>query len=276
MCFILKFFKSLPHSIEYAIERGLDDVSLSSKGDLDVLIRKPDFPIIIKAARSAGILISSSITYGGARIFLGDDDGNIKRVDFDWFIHYKGIPLDSVEHYINRRQKDPETELFVLAEKEHAAIINHIKNSYGGAEKYRQFLEKNNYRVLNKRQRAQFIFATFIRYPFTSIMGKIRYSACYLLRAIYPTGLSVYGLAKHQLESNQDIMYLFQNRISSSRGSRDFLNTHFLSRLSITPNPQHADIVLKTETDNAEMTATVVKYLRSMRTHIPTLLFKMA
>ena len=254
----------------------LDDVSLSSQGDLDILIRKSDFPNIIKAARCAGILISSSITYGGARIFLGDDDGNIKRVDFDWLIHCRGIPLDSVDNSIKARQIDPTTGLFVLPEKQHAAMINLIKNSYGGAEKYRQLLERNGYQVLSKAQRNRLILTTLVRHPIASIMGKVRYLACYLLRAVYPTGLLIYGLSRQQLENNRDVMYLFQNRISSSNGLRTFFDTRIMSRLCITSNTQHADIALDFDTDLKTMTTEVVKYLRSTRAHIPAPLFKLS
>ena len=275
MNFILKFFQSLPYNIEYAIERGLDEVAISSSGDLDILIRKRDFPALIQAARDANILTSLSISYSGARIFLGDCNG-IKRIDFNWIAHYRGLPLGSVEKYLQARRKDSVTGLFVLPDKQHAAFIYLIKNSYGGAEKYRQLLEENNFMVLNKRQRHWLIFTAIIRHPLASIAGKIRYTASYLFRFIYPTGLLVSGLSRQQLENNHDVMYLFQNRISSKRGLKAFLDTRLLSRLCITPDIRRADIALNGGADNRETTTAIVKYLRSTRTRIPALLFKLA
>lgn len=275
MNFIIDFFRSLPSNLEYAIARGLDDVALSAKGDLDILIRKKDFPALIQAARDANILTSLTISYSGARIFLSDNN-NIKRVDFNWVAHYRGLPLGSIEDHIKSRYKESAMGVFVLPDKQHADFIYRIKNTYGGAEKYRQLLEKNNYRVLTKNQRNWFILSTFLRHPLASIIGKIRYSACYLLRATYPTGLGVFCLSKQQLENNQDVMYLFLDRISYSKGLKAFLYTHFLSRLCVTSNAKGADLILGLDSDTCTTTTAIIKYLRHSRTHIPALLFKLA
>lgn len=276
MDFVYKLFSTLPDDIEYAIERGIDKLTLSSEGDLDVLVKKSDFLTIADHARSSAILVSLTITYGGARLFLSDNSGNIKRVDFDWLIHHKGFPLRSVDDYIKHRYKDTETGLYLLPEKQHASVINYIKNSKGAAEKYRQILEKHNFQVFDKNQHLSLMLSALVTHPIMSSIGVIRYLACYLLRAIYPTGLLIYGLSGDQIANNKDVMYLFQNRISRNYGIKAYLDTHFLSRICITKNAQLADITINFTNNTAIISETIIQYLRLTRTRIPKLLFKLA
>ncbi len=276
MEFITDFFTSLPDTLQYAIERGLEDITQPCKGDLDILIRKSDFPVLLDTARKSGLLVCVSVTFGGARMFLGPDNSNLKRIDLDWSIHYRGLVWQPADHYLRERLRDPESGLFVLPTRQHAEILHFIKNCYSGAHRYNDFLKQQGFGILDRTSRAHLLLETIRRRPLQTLTGKLRYLVCYLMRTFHPTGLVVTGATRETLLSLPQISYIFQGRIDCCGLLAALAGSIYTSRLCIIKSSSIYNIDLGGSPDILLIRKLIIGYLRSNRSRLPGGIFTIA
>jgi len=259
-----RFLKSIPCEVKYAIERNVEYVYQPLVGDIDMLICEKDFPLLIQLAREARILILVTKSFGGARIFIGNDTKTIKRIDCVWNLHYRGIFLASVEEFLARRVIDPDTGLYVLPEELQAHVVYLVKNAYSGADKYQTLLERNGFVVLNSKERLWWLSTAILRHPIAFITGFFKYLFSYLTRLFSPTGLLVYGAPVDRLRSSIAVNYLFQDRVRSMDSlMMAFLRASLLSEMCVIPYRWLAQLRFSKDASTIECEREIFQFLRS-------------
>jgi hypothetical protein len=264
---ILDLLRRLPDSLEYAIERNLDNLATPLVSDIDIIMRKRDFCHLLNEARRSGILISVALAYGGARLFVGHDANSLKRIDCMWTVHYSGIPLDNIGELLAARATDSNTGLSVLPVRAQARVVWTIKNAYGGAEKYRALLEQHGYAILTPRARSRWLAAIVLRQPLVALMGFMATMMAYLARLVRPTGVVVTGANPELLRRSRAITYLFQNRIRADLGiAATVLRARVLSEICTTRHAWLADVDLSGCDTLSGCENKIIEYLKSNRT----------
>lgn len=259
-----EFLKSLSNKVIYAIERDVGSVCRPLVGDIDMLIRENDFPLLIQIAREAGILISITRSYGGARIFIGYGTKTIKRIDCVWRLHYRGILLTSAEELLEQRVIDSCTGLYVLPEKQQAQVVYFVKNAYGGAYKYLELLKRYGLSVLNSRERLLWLGALILRHPIAFVKGFVEYISSYLARLFSPTGLLVHGVPVDRISSSVAVRYLFQGRVRREDSlMMAFFRARLLSEVCVIPYGWAAQLRFSPEISTVECEREIFQFLRS-------------
>lgn len=210
--FVTNLFLRLD-DLEYAIERGLREIDAPLVSDLDVIIRREDMDKFIKLASEERLLLHVVNTFGGARVFIGRGVHDVKRVDFMWLCHYRGIHLLDLKPLLGRRKLDPVSKLYVLAEDDHARVLFAVKNAYGGAEKYRSELSNYGFPTFGPRNRINWLVKCFLSEPIRASVGAVSVALAYAGRLIRPSGLSVFGTSANTLNRSSVIRYIFQGRV---------------------------------------------------------------
>ena len=209
-------------------------------------------------------------------MFLSYDGQGIKRIDFQWGAYYWGIPIVDVRKLLEGRFVDPQTGLSLLPESMHAAIINAVKNTYGGADRYRDLLLEHGYHVMGSGERLRWLAGRALSRPFSSLFGLVRTMLIYFSRLVYPSGLMLYGADPALLRCSRTLNYLFQGRISEAAIGPAFFRSRLLSELCIISNKDLADIDISSCQDLQIIEESVVSYLRRKRARLPGSLVKIA
>jgi hypothetical protein len=260
--------------ITYAIERGASEIDDSLRSDLDIVIDKKDFFELFELAQRRNMIIFTTLSFGGVRLFVSNHESGIKRIDFQWDAYYRGIPIADVGELLKNRTTDPVTGLFVLPESMHARIINAVKNAYGGADRYRELLSKHGYRVMVGGERLRWLAGRALSQPFSSIFGLVRTALIYLGRLVYPSGLMVYGADPAMLRNSRTLNYLFQGRIREAAIGPTFIHSRLMSELCVISIKAMADIDVSACKDIQAVEQKVVSFLRRKRSRLPRLLVK--
>jgi hypothetical protein len=267
-----RFLAALPATVEYAVERGLATLDQPFIGDLDLVVTKQGFFVLHEIARRQGLIVSVTLSYGGARLFLGFEDGTIRRIDCMWAAGYIGIPICNVRRLLNSRIIDPATKLYVLSERMQAEVVFAVKNAHGGAEKYRKLLEQHGLEVLTGRARLRWLLSLAARQPLSSLIFLCRTMFVYSLRMIFPAGVIVRGAAYTTLRSSALLRYLFQDRIRVASPIAAFPRSRLLAELCLVNSRALVDIDLSTAADPQATEQAVLDFLRKRHTQIPRLL----
>ena len=273
---VREFLVQATPRIRYAIERGVAEIDESLRSDLDIVIIKNDFFKLLELARNENRLISSTLSFGGARLFLSNHNADIKRIDFQWGAYYWGIPIADIGRLLEGRFIDPTTGLSLLPEPMHAAIIDAVKNAYGGADRYRDLLSKHSYHVMESGERLSWLAGRVLSRPFSSMLGLARTMVIYLGRLVNPSGLIIYGAAPALLHNSRTLNYLFQGRVRESAIGPAFIRSRLLSELCIISNKALADIDISSCLNLQEIEERVVSFLRTKRSRLPKLLAMIA
>lgn len=273
---IRQFLLNLPSVVDYAIERGLSTLDQPFVSDLDIVVSKQGFMALYGIARQQGLVVSVTLSYGGARLFLEFKDGTIKRIDCMWDATYMGIPLCSTRRLLNSRLIDPATKLYVLPERMQAEVVFAVKNAHGGTEKYQELLERHGLRALTAGVRRRWLLSLLMRQPLTSLVCLFRTILVYSLRMIFPSGITIHGTTDTMLGIGNcvSLRYLFQDRIRAARTVSAFLRSRLMAELCLIRSRAMADIDLTADPRPAENA--VLDFLRRRRARIPRLLALLA
>jgi hypothetical protein len=253
----------------YVIERGMESINLPLESDIDLLLSEGDKASFVQRVIASGMLLYASNAYGGIRLFIGKTRADIKRIDCTWNLHYRGVPLLSVDRLLTEGIIDTVTDLKTLPEPVMAEIAFAIKNAYGGAEKYRAFLEKHGFSILSSSQRVKWLTGKVLRHPAASIIGAMGCFFNYVRRIWKPTGLMVGGVSPAVLEQSEVIRYLFQRRaIRRYRTVIGLIRSRITSDICVIPWVRFADLDLSHARDLAECEERIISYLQGRRTHL--------
>lgn len=273
---VFSLLRDASPQITYAIERGAAEINDSLRSDLDIVIAKKDFFELFELAQHNNMIIFSTLSYGGVRLFVSNGGTGIKRIDFQWNAYYWGIPIADVGELLKSRTTDPATGLSVLPESMHAMIINAVKNVYGGADRYRDLLSKHGYHVMGRGERRRWLAGRVLSRPFSSLFGLARTMLIYLGRLVYPSGLMLYGADPALLRNSRTLNYLFQGRVREAGIGQAFIRSRLFSELCIISNKDLADIDISSCSDLQDIEQRVVSFLRKNRSRLPRLLAKVA
>lgn len=266
-----QFLKDLPPELVYAIERGLPETDQPLISDLDIVITKRGFLTLYEIAKQRGMVVSVTLSYGGARLFIACH-GGIKRIDCMWNCSYLGIPICSTQRLLAARQLDPNTGLYILAEDMQAEIAFAVKNAYGGAEKYRVLLERHGLQVLSPNARRRWLISQTLRHPLATLTGLCRMILTYTTRIAFPSGVRVFGASATELMDSDVLRYLFQGRIRKTGQIHGFIRSRLGSELCVVQSIARADIDLSV-TENLQAAERAVQlYLREHQSRMPSLI----
>ncbi|MFC1772731.1 hypothetical protein ACFL3A_05190 [Pseudomonadota bacterium] len=264
---ITKCLETLLLELNYAIERNIESIDIPLEGDVDILITYPDYVHFIRRAREQNLVISIARVYGGARVYLECPGMLIKRVDFIWRLHYRGINFLDVKKLISERILSAEAGLYVLPEREQAYVVFYIKNSYGGAPKYRELLEKYGLKVLSPAERRKMLSTFWVKKTWQTLVGVLSYWLSYLSRILSPTGLAVSGVTSDRIRNMKVLGYLFQGKICEEYSRvKVVIRSRFLSELCIT-NKHFAELKLKEHVTDNDIKEEVIACLRKRIAH---------
>lgn len=264
---ITKCLETLLLDLNYAIERNIESIDIPLEGDVDILITYPDYVHFIRRAREQNLVLSVARVYGGARVYLECPGKLIKRVDCIWRVHYRGINMLDVKKLISKRILSAEAGLYVLPEREQAYVVFYIKNSYGGAPKYRVLLEKHGLRVLGPAARRKMLSEFWAQKTWQTLVGVLSYWLSYLNRILSPTGLAISGITSDRVHGMTVLGYLFQGKICEENGRLKVLfRSHLLSELCIT-HKHYAELKLKEHVTDNDIEEEVIACLRNRITH---------
>jgi hypothetical protein len=269
---VQRFLAALPSTVEYVIERGLSTLDLPFISDLDLVVTKQGFFALYETAKRQGLIVSMTLSYGGARLFLGFEDGTIKRLDCMWAASYIGIPICNTRRLLDSRLIDPATNLYVLSEQMQAEVVFAVKNARGGAEKYRKLLEQHGLEVLTAGARRNWLLSLAMRRPLLSLFGLFRTIFIYSLRLIFPSGVIVYGTTHAVLHASTPLRYVFQDRVHAAPPAAAFLRSRLLAELCLVNSRGLADIDLSTTADSRSAERAVLDFLCKHRARVPRLL----
>jgi hypothetical protein len=270
------FLRQAAPGTRYAIERGASEAGDSLRSDLDIVIDKKDFFGLHELARNENMIISLALSYGGARVFLSNKKAGIKRVDFQWGAYYWGIPIADVGELLKSRFIDPASGLSLLPDSAHATMINAVKNTYGGADRYSDLLSSHGYRVMNRGERLRWLAGRAMSRPFSSLLGLARTMLIYTGRLAYPSGLMLYGADPALLRNSKVLNYLFQGRIRQAAMGPAFIRSRLASELCIISSKTMADIDISACADLQAVEQSVISCLRRKRSRLSWLLAKIA
>ena len=239
--------------------------------DLDIVITKQGFLTLYEMARQRGIVVSVTLSYGGARLFIAVH-GGIKRIDCMWYCSYLGIPICNLQRLLASRQRDKNTGLYVLSEDMQAEVAFAVKNAHGGAEKYRLLLERNGLEVLTAGARRRWLASQAAHHPLATLTGMARMLLSYAARIVLPSGVRASGISAIKLRESIVLRYLFQDRIRTTGQIDGFIRSRIGSELCVVRSRDHADIILR-ETANLYATEQAFRaYLQKHRSRLPSLI----
>jgi hypothetical protein len=262
----------LPQEVVYAVERGLPEINRSLTSDLDLVITKCGFLILYEIARRRGMVISVTLSYGGARLFIACHGGGIKRIDCMWNCTYLGIPICDMGRLLASRQLDQDTGLYVLAEDMQAKVAFAVKNAYGGAEKYRGLFERHGLQVLTADARRRWLVLKLFKHPLATLTGLSRMMLAYAARIAFPAGIRVYGISAGELTHSSVLRYLFQGRIREAARINAFVRSRLGAELCVVTSNAQADIDLRGFDSLPAAEQAVQTYLCEHRSGVPSLL----
>ena len=249
--------------LDYAIERNIEMIDIPLEGDVDILITFAAYQSFIKRAWERGVVLSVARVFGGSRVFIACSTKLIKRIDFMWHIHYRGIIMAETQELLALREPSSEGGLYTLPINAQVRIVYYIKNAYGGAEKYRSVLEQQGYGVLDRLGRRIMLKKAWLSRPLRATYGMLFYWMSYLRRVIVPSGLTVAGVNLSRLKKNKILNYLFQTRIYEEQSIfLAMLRSRFMSELCLTKTHGAALQLLESMTDE-ELELAILAELRS-------------
>ena len=264
---ITKCLETLLLDLNYAIERNIESIDIPLQGDVDILVTYPDYVQFIRRAKEQYLVLSVARVYGGARVYLECPGRLIKRVDFIWRLHYRGINFLDVKKLISKRILSAEVGLYVLPEREQAYVVFYIKNAYGGAPKYRRLLEKYDFSVLDPAARRKMLSTFWAQKTSQTLVGVLSYWLSYLNRIVGPTGLAVSGITSDRAHNIRVLGYLFQGKICEEYGRlKVMIRSRLLSEFCIT-HKHFAELQLKEHVTDNDIEEEVIACLRNRITH---------
>lgn len=271
---LLEFFRTLPFDLSYAIARGLDTVHESMKSDLDVLIHKKDFARFARAAKRSLRVLSVTLTYGGARIFVVDSEQVVKRVDLNWRIHRRGLPLLDVGRLLSARKINSQLGVYELPDCRHAEVLLAVKRTREDREKYGALFERCGLQPskcesagLGKRLALQ---------PGQCVIGLLRYLLVYLARFAFPSGLAVAGVSHEVMRRARLVDYMFMGRIRERGWISGFVATRAFSEVSVVRSKLCSDLDLSPVVPENAIDEAVSRYCTLKRSNPSLLLLRLS
>jgi len=271
-----QLLEKLPAEVVYAIERGVAEADQPLVSDLDIVITKRSFLVLYSLAKQCGMIVSVTLSYGGARLFITLHDGGIKRFDCMWNCSYLGIPICSTRQLLTARKTERNTGLYVLAENMQAEVAFAVKNAHGGAEKYRDLLERHGLKVLDNTSRRLWLLSLIVKHPLATLTGITRMTLAYTARLIFPSGITVFGASATELRNSDVLRYLFQGRIQETGGISGFIRSRLGAELCIISSRSQADIDLSYTDGLQSAEQAILGHLHKHQSRLPWLTIKIS